>query len=130
MIFTKVQYNKFMSRPDNSIEDNDPLVLEITELLNIINKLQTQNSKLKECVEFYANKDNWYINDADGFKMIIASRDTEGSEWVGGKRARQCLKELEQEPFALMYVGAILDKRQVLRLAVKRVELVKWKSSL
>lgn len=55
-------------------------------------KLQAENVKLRECVEFYADLNN--------HKMIYDSGDgfvnTTEIDKDGGKRARQALKELEE----------------------------------
>lgn len=71
--------------------------------LSDIEKLQAENAKLKECVEFYANQSNWmgWYRDVD----TIRSSDCEPAKSIeddfdillGGKRARQVLKELEDK---------------------------------
>jgi len=57
---------------------------EAKRYLGLYEKLQAENKKLRECVEFYANNFNYSING----KINILD---------GGKQARQCLKELEGE---------------------------------
>lgn len=63
-----------------------------------ITKLTKQNEIMKKALEFYANRDHYDIHEAWG-KVCIISNDTE--TWkdfqikVGGKRARQALKESE-----------------------------------
>lgn len=71
-----------------------------------IEELLIENAKLRECVEFYAETGNWTrsllesstlreINDSD-----VSWTDTGGTYGEilsGGKRARQCLKELENK---------------------------------
>lgn len=56
-------------------------------------KLKDENAKLRDCVEFYANVDN--------HKMIYDSGDgfvnTTKIDKDAGKRARKCLKELEEK---------------------------------
>lgn len=74
-----------------------------------IGKLQAENAKLRECVEFYADTGNWYAVDCDPLygspsivEGIIDFSDIEDSSHgteirYGGKRARQALKELEEK---------------------------------
>lgn len=61
-----------------------------------IRKLESDCSKLRECVEYYAEQGNWYGDDRNNLRMNIASKDTEGSDWVGGRYARETLKILEE----------------------------------
>lgn len=64
---------------DGIIENEE--LKEFAQLLNSKNKLeklQTENAKLRECVEFYADVDNHDLRETDF-----------------GKLARQVLKELE-----------------------------------
>ncbi len=66
-------------------------------------KLQAENDKLKECVEFYGEVFNWRDSGQDYGHGTIKPDDKEDlSEddrvrLFGGKRARQVLKELEEE---------------------------------
>ena len=74
-----------------------------------IEKLKQENEKLRECVEFYANKDNWSDNDLFGCPSSIIGDSEYGKETyeykhkyqfskhltLGGKKARQTLKDLE-----------------------------------
>jgi len=57
-------------------------------------ELLKENAKLKEALEFYADKSNW----KSGFSLKVD--DTKMTETnylrVGGKRARQALKETEE----------------------------------
>lgn len=59
-------------------------------------KLRDKYRKLKECVEFYADKEKWNISDIGGANSVINASDlyNDGQVW-GGYRARKCLKELE-----------------------------------
>lgn len=55
------------------------------------------NQKLLRCVEYYASLDNWFP-DRDLFRDRIFRSDIEnmGIYAIGGKRARQVLKEIEE----------------------------------
>ena len=72
-------------------------------LTNEVEKLQAENAKLRECVEFYADKLNWYDNtQINGSDQKAIFKDAEDCLIksinkhiiIGGKRARQVLKEL------------------------------------
>jgi len=81
--------NKYVEFQANVMCDMGEIILENK-------KLQSENSKLRECVEFYAKTETW---DADGWVVnsdIYAPWDKFGV-MVGGKRARQVLKELEDK---------------------------------
>lgn len=78
----------------------------MSELYEIIKKLQEENKKLVECVEFYADKLNWYdntqINGSDQKAIFKDSEDCliksiDKHIVIGGKRARQVLKEIGEE---------------------------------
>lgn len=66
-----------------------------------IKELKEENAKLRECVEFYADQSSWmgWHRDVDSMP-----RDTEPAKatsdgfdiMLGGKRARQLLKELNE----------------------------------
>ena len=67
---------------------------------------EDENAKLRECVEFYADKLNWYdntqINGSDQKAIFKDSEDCliksiDKHIVIGGKRARQVLKELEEK---------------------------------
>lgn len=69
-----------------------------------VKELEKENVKLRECVEFYANKKNWvsWFPVDDKWKIKESDRETMGEyhfeghhETVGGKKARETLKELE-----------------------------------
>lgn len=85
----------------NELRDDNML-----ELYEIIKKLQEENKKLRECVEFYADKLNWYdntqINGSDQKAIFKDSEDCliksiNKHIIIGGKRARQVLKEIGEE---------------------------------
>ena len=81
-----------------------------SSLLNLcgeIQKLQTENEKLRACVEFYAKEDNWHRTNKTIFSGIKASdielaKNKEVAQVyyknleVGGKCARQILRELKE----------------------------------
>lgn len=69
-------------------------------------RLQAENEKLRECVDFYANKLNWYdntqINGSDQKAIFKDSEDCliksiNKHIIIGGKRARTLLKELGEK---------------------------------
>ena len=67
-----------------------------------IEKLQAENAKLRECVEFYANFMNYSNLPEYGcgvFRTALFSDMEEKNDFTkyGGYRARQVLKELEEE---------------------------------
>lgn len=55
-------------------------------------KLQAENAKLRECVEFYADNRNYNCCEAWNVYWYVEDEQDEV-----GKRARQCLKELEDK---------------------------------
>lgn len=80
--------------------------ITVREVLNTNKNLRAENEKLRECVEFYANKLSWYDNtQINGSDQKAIFKDSE--DWliksidkhivIGGKRARQVLKELEEK---------------------------------
>lgn len=56
--------------------------------LSEIDSLKAENSKLKECLEFYANEENWIFPYRKIDSKIILDQ---------GKIARKTLKELKHE---------------------------------
>lgn len=52
---------------------------------------------LREALEYYANEKNWYDTSGNGIRMVIASLDTEGQNWLGGRAARQALSRIPGE---------------------------------
>lgn len=89
--------------------DKDKAIKRLTSNLEICdNELAASESrieKLREALEFYADKNNWYDANAKYTEkaempilyMIIASIDTEGETWLGGRTAREALKKLRGE---------------------------------
>jgi len=90
-----------------SQEDHEEFT-DMYDLMKHANKkqiaLMRENEKLKKCVEFYAESDNWTSNSGKvGYGIGLAVHDTDfenvpnertDMRWAGGKRARQCLKEI------------------------------------
>ena len=64
---------------------------EAMRYLGLYEKLQAENKKLRECVEFYA--EGTFIDPISDMSDDDELIDNEA--WKSGKRARQCLKELE-----------------------------------
>jgi len=69
-----------------------------------ITKLEADNKKLRTCVEFYANKENWQTPESQGFHVddlsadvsdMIEEIDSRGAN-CGGNLARQTLAELKE----------------------------------
>lgn len=65
-------------------------------------EITTLTEKLKmaeEALDYYANEKNWYST-SEGEKkipeirMVIASLDTEGNNWLGGRTARLTLQKI------------------------------------
>lgn len=61
--------------------------------------LLAQLEKCREALEFYGSEENWKgpgapFNEDVSRKMIIVATDTEGNNWLGGKKARACLKDV------------------------------------
>lgn len=75
--------------------DNEKLQPEWRKLnTKTIKTLQKENAKLRECVEFYADKKN-----VDNCGIIINHYQVSEDKWEpqpeGGKKAREVLKELK-----------------------------------
>lgn len=72
-------------------------------LIATVDNLKEENKKLVECVKFYANQKSWYGFAED--RDIVEFSDCEPVESIirddgvmlGGKRARQVLKEIGEE---------------------------------
>ena len=73
-------------------------------------KLQAENAKLRECVEFYADRFSWTESEHPTHEYYAGSIRNDDSlveyteacgdvfkDFCGGKRARQVLKELENK---------------------------------
>lgn len=67
-------------------------------------ELKSRIEKLISALNFYADKNNWYDSNAKYTEhkempilyMVIASIDTEGETWIGGRTARAALKADEE----------------------------------
>ncbi len=71
---------------------------ETVDLIALYNAVLADNKKLKGALQFYADEKNWYpVNGDTKTMMVIASIDTEGHNWVGGRRARIALVASEGE---------------------------------
>ena len=85
---------------ESKVRQYQSTILELQEKTLVLGKLQAENAKLKECVEFYAGTDNWLEEkDRNNLYTIIkgdASDDYDDFLRFGGKRARQVLKELDE----------------------------------
>lgn len=73
------------------------------EFGTIIKSLQAENEKLRDCAKFYADTGSWYAVQASDYSTIsgIISQYDIYEPWgeqgisVGGRRAKEVLKELE-----------------------------------
>ena len=71
------------------------------ELAHHIFKIEAENAKLRKCVEFYSNTDNW-LEEKDRNNLYTIIKEDASDDYCdylrfGGKRARQVLKELEEK---------------------------------
>ena len=55
-----------------------------------LTKLKSENKKLRECVEFYADTNNW------SYQQIIDDISEVNGSLEGGKLARKTLKEIDE----------------------------------
>ena len=67
---------------------------KISQLKEKLELSQKENKKMRKCVEFYACEDQWDGPYLSGDSEFIEIKDGAGYH-LNGKRARQCLKELE-----------------------------------
>lgn len=77
----------------------EQIIEQITEQ---IDKLQKENEKMKKCIEYYADKNNWdttYSKYYGAGSMIIKDFKWFNNEkkYIGGQRARKCLKQLKEK---------------------------------
>jgi hypothetical protein len=73
---------------------------------NIVDELQAQNKKLREALEFYADRNNWkfqsYSSDCEeviDFNDLGCRSYTDKADFAcssGGRRAREALKEIKE----------------------------------
>jgi len=62
-------------------------------------QLEKENQKLREALKFYADPTNWQDTDilgSDGPAILDDEYEPEKHLTVGGKRARQCLEEIDK----------------------------------
>ena len=83
-------------------ETIDRMKLYINELIDTVKRLNGENEKLRECVEFYEKPAHWFSEKDLDFNHIIRSDDVEdiGTTTIfenGGKRARKCLKQITEQ---------------------------------
>jgi hypothetical protein len=88
---------------ENKVRQHQSTILELQERTLVVGKLEAENKKLREALEFYANQTSWmgYHRSVD----IIARSDCEPAKalsddfdiFLGGKRAREALKEVGEE---------------------------------
>lgn len=75
--------------------------LTIDELRTQLAEAQAKYRHVRSALEFYANLDNWYIGDSFKQSCRINENDLEyfphdkTSDLIGGKMARQYLKEVD-----------------------------------
>ncbi|MCP3873366.1 MAG: hypothetical protein GY699_09465 [Desulfobacteraceae bacterium] len=106
-VFKMDETIKDLSKENEELEQINQNNLELFKIKdNIIRGLRRNSEKLRECVEFYADKDNWGSDSKslhDGFSCFdiilydFSQSDTELMRKYGGKLARQTLKELEKK---------------------------------
>lgn len=85
------------------IVDLKTVINKLQAAFDRIQKLEEENKKLRDALEFYANQKSWYglSNDRDTVELS----DCEPAESIihekgimlGGRRARQVLKEVGEE---------------------------------
>lgn len=92
-------------------KENEQLKAELANkdavrLWNENEKLKAKLEKAKKALEYYSNIDSWdcenlhenkCIKDDDMELLELTYDGTDFSDWYGGKRARQALKDLEGE---------------------------------
>lgn len=79
---------------------NDQSSLKIQQLESKLAVSEARNKIYRYALEYYANPANWYgpgapFNEDKTRKMIIASLDTEGFNWLGGKTARHAIAQAD-----------------------------------
>jgi CRISPR/Cas system CSM-associated protein Csm4 (group 5 of RAMP superfamily) len=90
-----------LKNQDRIISKEIKTYMTIAENLRTVVKInQDENMKLREVIEFYANETSWDDIGGDCLNNEISGSDLEhiiGDTVIGGKRARQVLKELEDK---------------------------------
>lgn len=88
--------------PDDIREDETHDFIHVIEH-SALTRLEEENKLMREALSYYADEKNWYNpnqhtrlpNDPE-CRMVIASIDTEGMNWLGGRTARNCLAKLDE----------------------------------
>jgi len=89
----------------DQIDHQDSLIFELDQNVQVFmektKSLQAENAKLRKCVEFYSNTDNW-LEEKDRNNLYTIIKEDASDDYCdylrfGGKRARQVLKELEEK---------------------------------
>ena len=98
-----IKFTEYLSGESNSYYAK--IVSISWELNKKIKELEFENAKLRECVKFYADIKNWHPHACDrwsGMNTAFAEENDPDNDvevldnkFRGGKRARQVLKELE-----------------------------------
>ena len=86
--------NELQTEISNLRDQDKILSKEIKTYIEIANRLQAENAKLRECVEFYAQP--WERGELDGELLVRKSESYDLFTEVHYK-AKQCLKELENK---------------------------------
>jgi len=62
-----------------------------------IERLKSENARLREALEFYASTSSWRGENGEDFKILFedVSLPNNSSSYVGGRRAREALKGKE-----------------------------------
>jgi hypothetical protein len=80
----------------DSLSEDDFKTLKLL-LDTKVRATQAENEKLRECVKWYADRKHWWRLEK-GLRFDITDEsdvNDDESDWFGGKRARECLAELE-----------------------------------
>jgi hypothetical protein len=71
--------------------------MENVKLQIEINKLKSENEKMRECVAYYADRSNWYGRNSRSYPIISKfDRDCDNGIFYGGYLARKTLEELNR----------------------------------
>lgn len=103
------EYKEFWIQASNMIahDDKPPTVKPCFHVIEYaaFEKLKKQNEIMREALSFYASGDNWGHKHKDSCDYVVILEDQgdgefqfnsiTDDEWVGGKRARQALKDVE-----------------------------------
>jgi hypothetical protein len=73
-------------------DENANLKERIFMKTTLVDSLKAENSKLRECVEFYSDNNQWEGREIDGNDWRDFYEDGNG---IGGRRAAETLKNLE-----------------------------------